>query len=986
MCFSRRQPGGLGDGSVRSLSKIETLELSLLHEKQTVAEIEARLQDAKAQRLVQQQLTKVRKHHGFLENMANQLSQTALRELEDKRKWEDEWNHRLDTFKQQHFELQQGLQKKQMGEMRRLQQDFRRKVKKLQDDVALMKSKGRAPSPRTLTKVQDENAEQVVQLFEKHAQERLHLTEKISKQEDLLMKSRSQSLQRLFTEAQTKSENLYRRFNPKQNTMPKPMHMTMDGTEHENLRTAAANGMPPGPPPIAVKAPPSRMSLHSSRASSRRLPSPRVDVSGEGGNMTYSAEYFLPGESEEEEEFEEEHFSPRSSVPPSRMSRTVSFHDMQDTSVSDKGQSRQSTAAHSMLRKSREGTSSTVSHGGVVMHNQSFGDQEAVQIQNTTQNTIRRPLYAGAHGRLGKDDGGGLAPLPMPGTEETGWKPIDFKTDKKEQRKGRGTEGAVRPAFFSQIVTTQYRDSSAKMSSGTQIHMGEDKRVQKASGAAYKVPIEKLGLSMGRTLPTVRTRTKEEKEERRRKAGHSVLDPVQHPRSPDWGTVTVGGDSRTSLTHRSRSVDQLGQSGHDSQHGLSKLPEVPAEGRSVEQPWPPLVHAKKEDPVVSEKFTQLESWVEEKIRYILGQQAPGDVKPDRPGSVGGDRQLTSSQGRRMHSTSTTPQAAAANNTKTDSALPGVARTASVTSQPDKGDSSIGKLLSRLKTTMVSDEALAEPEDKRKGRPPPVTSVVEPMTGMRSENPITRSADSTKLRELQEGQPVQQVYDDFEMRAEDRSEPWLVSRDAHDRRGKFGQVDSSGAHHAITPKTPKRVGFADDGNSTHDAFRPETGYSEQSNAFDRPETGSTFADPASRPATSLDESSRPATSAQDEDETEGQVAVLDAEQMKKEFFPQVRHNKVADVENALAAGFPVDTRDEFGNTALMVACQNGHKRLAKLCLKYGASSDSTNHQGNTSLHYAVAYGYQALAKYLISHGADDSIMNLHGQTPYEMKKG
>jgi len=611
--------------------------MSLLHEKRTVAEIEERLQEAKAQKLVQQQLTRVRKHHGFLESMAGQLLQTAQRELEDKHKWENEWNHRLDTFKQQHFELQQGLQKKQQGEMRRLQQDFRRKMKKLEDDVALMKSKGRAPSPRTLTRVQDENAVQVVQLFEKHAQDRMHLTEKISKQEDLLMKSRSQSLQHLFTNAQTKSENLYRRFNPKQNLAPKPVHMLIDGTAHENLRTAAANGMPSGPPPIVVKEPPSRMSLHSSRASSRRLPSPRVEVSGEGGIMTYSAEYFLPGE---EEAFEDDHFSPRSTAPPSRMSRSVSFYDRQETGGNE-GPRSQLPGAHSMFQESRDnGRSSSTSHGGVVTHNQSFGDQRVHQLQNTTENTSRRPLYAGAYGRIGKGEGSGdLAPLPMPGTEQTGWKPIDFKNDEKERKKGRGTEtDELKPAFFSQIVTTQYRSTSAKVSSGTQFNMGEDKRLQKASGAAYKVPIEKLGLNMG-TLPTVRALTKEEKEERRRNSGKSMLDHPQHPRSPDWGAVTVGSSSR-SLPRRAGSVDQLAQSGRDSQSGQPKLPEAPEQGRkSGEQSWPPLVHTKKEDPVVSEKFSQLEAWVEEKIRHILGQQGPGDVKPAQPGSVGGDRAL-----------------------------------------------------------------------------------------------------------------------------------------------------------------------------------------------------------------------------------------------------------------------------------------------------------------------------------------------------------
>jgi uncharacterized protein YeaC (DUF1315 family) len=987
--FLCQQPGGLGDGSFLSLSKIETLEMSLLHEKRTVAEIEERLQEAKAQKLVHQQLTRVRKHHGFLESMAGQLLQTAQRELEDKHKWENEWNHRLDTFKQQHFELQQGLQKKQQGEMQRLQQDFRRKMKKLEDDVALLKSKGRAPSPRILTRVQDENAVQVVQLFEKHAQERMHLTEKISKQEDLLMKSRSQSLQHLFTNAQTKSENLYRRFNPKQNLAPKPVHMIMEGTAHENLRTAAANGMPSGPPPIVVKAPPSRMSLHSSRASSRRLPSPRVEVSGEGGIMTYSAEYFLPGEGDEEEAFEDDHFSPRSTAPLSRMSRSVSFYDRQETGGVE-GPRSQLTGAHSVFQKSRDnGSSSSTSHGGVVVtHNQSFGDQNVHQLQNTTENTIRRPLYAGAHGRIGKGEGSGdlRSPPPMPGTEQTGWKPIDFKKDEKERKKGRGTEtDELRPAFFSQIVTTQYRSTSAKVSSGTQFNMGEDKRLQKASGAAYKVPIEKLGLNIFRTLPTVRALTKEEKEERRRKGAKSMLDHPQHPRSPDWGAVTVGGSSRY-LPRHAGSVDQLAQSGRESQNGRSKLPEAPEQGRkSGEQSWPPLVHTKKEDPVVSEKFSQLEAWVEEKIRHILGQQGPDDVKPAQPGSVGGDRQLTSSQGRRMHSTSATPQApGAADKAKTDLSLVGVGRTASGASQIDKGDSSIGKLLSRLKTTMVTDEALAEPQDKRKARPMPLMSQVEHMSGMRSENPTARSADFNKLRDLQEGQEVQQVYDDFELRGDDKSEPWNVSSDAQKRRDKFGQINSHGAHHAITPKTFKRVGFAADDHSTHDVFRPETGFSDQSNAHDRPETGSTWGDPASRPATGMDGSTRPSTWGPDEDNNEGGAA-MDGEQMKKEFFPLVRHNKVEDVENALAAGFPVDTRDEHGNTALMVSCQNGHKRLAKLCLKYGASPDGTNHQGNTALHYAVGYGYQALAKYLISHGADDTIMNLQGQTPYEMTK-
>jgi len=67
---------------------------------------------------------------------------------------------------------------------------------------------------------------------------------------------------------------------------------------------------------------------------------------------------------------------------------------------------------------------------------------------------------------------------------------------------------------------------------------------------------------------------------------------------------------------------------------------------------------------------------------------------------------------------------------------------------------------------------------------------------------------------------------------------------------------------------------------------------------------------------------------------------------------------------------------------MGAAQNGHKRLVKMCLKYGADPNLSNHQGNTALHFATAYGYTTLSKYLISKGADDTLMNMKGLTCYD----
>lgn len=79
---------------------------------------------------------------------------------------------------------------------------------------------------------------------------------------------------------------------------------------------------------------------------------------------------------------------------------------------------------------------------------------------------------------------------------------------------------------------------------------------------------------------------------------------------------------------------------------------------------------------------------------------------------------------------------------------------------------------------------------------------------------------------------------------------------------------------------------------------------------------------------------------------------------------------------------MDGRDQFGNTPLIIACQNGHARLAKVLLRHGAAVAAANRSGNTGLHYAVSFGFAPLADFLISQGADDSVRNAAGLTPYE----
>lgn len=102
------------------------------------------------------------------------------------------------------------------------------------------------------------------------------------------------------------------------------------------------------------------------------------------------------------------------------------------------------------------------------------------------------------------------------------------------------------------------------------------------------------------------------------------------------------------------------------------------------------------------------------------------------------------------------------------------------------------------------------------------------------------------------------------------------------------------------------------------------------------------------------------------------------------FPQpglicsaARHGRHREVEAALAAGFPPDYVDAFGNTLFHIACQNGNKRIAKSIIKSGGNMDAQNERGNTGLHYLFAYGYTDIAEYFISKGADEHVRNAVG---------
>ena len=55
------------------------------------------------------------------------------------------------------------------------------------------------------------------------------------------------------------------------------------------------------------------------------------------------------------------------------------------------------------------------------------------------------------------------------------------------------------------------------------------------------------------------------------------------------------------------------------------------------------------------------------------------------------------------------------------------------------------------------------------------------------------------------------------------------------------------------------------------------------------------------------------------------------------FSKVRHNRFEEVQRLLDDGLPVDATDDNGNAMLHIACQNGHRRLAKVRCSAAAST-------------------------------------------------
>ena len=98
---------------------------------------------------------------------------------------------------------------------------------------------------------------------------------------------------------------------------------------------------------------------------------------------------------------------------------------------------------------------------------------------------------------------------------------------------------------------------------------------------------------------------------------------------------------------------------------------------------------------------------------------------------------------------------------------------------------------------------------------------------------------------------------------------------------------------------------------------------------------------------------------------------------REVFSFARHGKLGHLQSALLSGFPVNSRDEHGNTLFIVACQNGQKKIGNFLADFNADLNAQNKIGNTGLHFLYAFGYLEIAKDFEARGADPRLKNAAG---------
>jgi len=98
-----------------------------------------------------------------------------------------------------------------------------------------------------------------------------------------------------------------------------------------------------------------------------------------------------------------------------------------------------------------------------------------------------------------------------------------------------------------------------------------------------------------------------------------------------------------------------------------------------------------------------------------------------------------------------------------------------------------------------------------------------------------------------------------------------------------------------------------------------------------------------------------------------------------YFAAARTNDIAVIEQFVNAGIPIDSYNNKGYTALMIATYHGNKNTVNTLLHLGANACLEDNRGNTALMAAIFRGEFSIAKTLVSLDCDNAHQNKAGQT-------
>lgn len=99
----------------------------------------------------------------------------------------------------------------------------------------------------------------------------------------------------------------------------------------------------------------------------------------------------------------------------------------------------------------------------------------------------------------------------------------------------------------------------------------------------------------------------------------------------------------------------------------------------------------------------------------------------------------------------------------------------------------------------------------------------------------------------------------------------------------------------------------------------------------------------------------------------------------QFINGIEKNDIKTVQDYLAKGFDVNAKNRFGETALMIAAQNGNKNIVEMLIASGANVNAQNSYGSTALIKATCLHENEVVELLLDHGAAINAQSEDGNT-------